>query len=116
MARSPEKLGLKLLVALKEEQDQGKTLLTCRPVHEILDKLRITDPDQRNSAVDFLASSNAIKVANDARGKFALPSPAGMQMLADRKQENAWTMDRRLTVSLALLVAAVAVAIAVWRK
>jgi hypothetical protein len=114
MGRSPEKNGLKLLQALKKEQDLGKTLLTCRPLHQILDELNLTEPDERNQAVDFLVTARAISVVSTGHRRRALPSFEGLQILAARQKETAWTMDRRLQVLLALLAAAVAVAVAIF--
>jgi hypothetical protein len=114
MGRSPEKNGLKLLWALKKEQDLGKTLRTCRRLDEILDELNLTEPDERNQAVDFLVTARAISVVSTGDRRRALPSFEGLQMLAARQKETAWTMDRRLQVLLALLAAAVAFAVAIF--
>jgi hypothetical protein len=114
MGRSPEQNGLKLLRALKKEQDLGKTLLTCRPLHKILDELNLTGPDERNQAVDFLVTARAISVVSTGHRRRALPSFEGLRILAARQKETAWTMDRRLQVLLALLAAAVAFAVAIF--
>ena len=114
MGRSPKKNGLNLLQALKKEQDLGKTLLTCRPLDEILAELNLTAPDERDRAVDFLVTAGAITVVSKGRRRRALPTFEGMQILDARQKETAWTMDRRLQVLLALLAAAVAFAVAVF--
>jgi hypothetical protein len=114
MERSPEKNGLKLLLALKKEQDLGKTLLTCRPLDEILDELNLTAPDERNHAVDFLVTARAISVVSKGHRRRALPSFEGLQLLAAQQKETEWTMDRRLQVLLALLAATVAFAVAIF--
>jgi hypothetical protein len=50
---SPEKLGLKLLRALKREKDSGKSLLDCRSLSAIAAELRFSDSEREN-AIRFL--------------------------------------------------------------
>lgn len=112
MTVSSEKVGLKLLHALKREKDAGKTLLDCRPVSAIAAELRFSrsyfDPAMR-----FLIENRLINAAQRSGGMAALPSPQGEALLVTKSGKNAWTFDRRLAlypiiislVSLALVLA-----------
>jgi len=97
MSASPEKLGLRLLRALKREKDSGKSLLDCRSLSAIAAELGFSD-SEREQVVGFLADRQAINAVSRRDGMAALPSPAGEAMLASKKQASAWTMDRRLTL------------------
>jgi len=94
---SHEKLGLRLLRALKREKDNGKSLLDCRSLSAIATELRFTDA-QFKQAVRFVIERQAIKAVDRPDGKAALPSAQGDALLASKKQASAWTMDRRLTL------------------
>ena len=100
---SHEKLGLKLLRALKREKDNGKSLRDCRPLSAVAAELRLSE-SEFGQAIRFLVDRKAIDAVDRADGKAALPSPAGEALLTSKKQASAWTMDRRLTL-LGIIVA-----------
>jgi len=58
VAMTREKLGLKLLRALKREKDSGKSLLDCRPVSAVAIELKFTD-SQFKIARGFLIEKQA---------------------------------------------------------
>jgi predicted P-loop ATPase/GTPase len=94
---TPDKLGLKLLRALKREKDSGKSLLDCRPISAVATELKFTD-SQRKAALGFLIEKQAIKAVTRSDGMAALSSPVGDALLAAREEKTAWTIDRRLTL------------------
>ena len=87
MAASPEKLGLKLLRALKREKDGGKTLLNCSPLSAIAAELRSSEAEFQK-AFRFLAEKQSIVAADRPDGKAALPSEKGEAMLAAKKRNS----------------------------
>jgi hypothetical protein len=97
VSTSAEKLGIKLLRALKREKESGKTLLNCRPLSVIAAEIGFTE-SERDQAVKFLLEKQAINGLSRPDGQAALPSLQGETLLASKKQESAWTMDRRLAL------------------
>src|SRR5438552_5983364 len=104
MSASREKLGLKLLRALKREKDRSKTLLDCRTLPEVSSELRFSESEQA-AAFGFLVEKQAIDsiIRPDGR-RAALPSPQGESLLATEKDKTTWTHDRRLTL-LTIIIA-----------
>ncbi|SRR5205814_4143194 len=92
-----EKLGLKLLHALKREKSDGKSLLDCRPISAVASGLKFTD-SQLKTALGFLIEKQAINAVTRSDGMAALPSPAGDALLAAKQEKTAWTLDRRLAL------------------
>jgi hypothetical protein len=110
MAHSIEENASRLLKTLRLEEESGKTLQTVSPLHEILTALDITEANERNQTVDFLARARAIRVVNTAdRGRFALPSDIGLEMLkkAEYKSDKRTgkKRDRRLQIWIAAATA-----------
>jgi hypothetical protein len=100
---TPEKLGLKLLHALKREKDSGKSLLDCRPISAVATELKFTD-SQLKTALGFLTEKQAINAVTRSDGMAALSSPVGDALLATEQEKTAWTLDRRLKL-LAIIAA-----------
>jgi hypothetical protein len=98
VSASREKLGLKLLRALKQEKDSGKTLIDCRTISAIATHLGFSQ-QELDAALAFLTERQALNAANRPDGRrAALPSPEGEALLAAEKGKTAWTFDRRLTL------------------
>jgi hypothetical protein len=92
-----EKIGLKLLHALKREKDSGKSLLNCRPISAVAAELKFTD-SQLKAALEFLIEKQAINAVTRSDGMAALSSPVGDALLATEQEKTAWTLDRRLAL------------------
>jgi hypothetical protein len=92
-----EKVGLKLLRALKREKDCGKTLLDCRSLSAVAAELRLSQ-SQFDRAIAFLIEKRAVNMVARHDGKATLPSPAGEALLAEKHEKKGWTFDRRLAV------------------
>ena len=112
VAMTREKLGLKLLRALKREKDSGKSLLDCRPISAVATELKFTD-SQLNAALGFLIEKQAINAVTRSDGMAALSSPTGDVLLAAKQEKTAWTLDRRLAlypIIISLILALVGLA------
>jgi hypothetical protein len=105
-----ERLGLKLLHALMREKSNGKSLLDCRSLSAIAKELRFSQSDF-DAAIGFLIEKRAINAVDRSDGKSALPSPQGEMLLAARKEQKAWTFDRRLAL-YPIIIALVSLALA----
>jgi len=88
MAASTEDIVLKILSALKAEQDRTGTLLQCRPYDDILREVaerHAFAADDVRLADRCLKSNNLIGGAPRQDGFAALPSPEGIAHLDSHK-------------------------------
>jgi hypothetical protein len=94
MSTSTEDIVLKILAALKAEDERASTLLKCRPYEEILAELakqhRLA-ADDVSQADRFLKSNHLIKGVQRQDAFAALPSPEGVTFLATHQK----TLKRR---------------------
>ena len=88
MAASTEDIVLKILSALKAEQDRTGTLLQCRPYDDILREVaerHAFAADDVRLADRYLKSNDLIRGAPRQDGFAALPSPEGIAHLDSHK-------------------------------
>jgi hypothetical protein len=89
MSASTEDIVLKILTALKAEHERAPTLLKCRPYEEILAEVakqhQLATDDVRR-ADQYLKSNHLIKGVQRQNEFAALPSPEGINFLANHQK------------------------------
>ena len=89
MSASTDDIALKILTALKAEEERAPTLLKCRPYEEILAEVakrhQFATEDVRY-ADRYLKSNHLIKGTQRQDGFAALPSPEGIAFVASHQR------------------------------
>jgi hypothetical protein len=108
MAASTEAIALKVLRALQEEEQAHPSLLDCRTIGIVAEKI-CASQSEFDRVVAFLTTHGLVKAVRRDDGLAALSSAQGIGWIESHKVR--WTIDRTL-MAIRVVIALIAVVLA----
>lgn len=112
MARSTQKIALKMMRALQEESVRNPNLLECRKLVDVVDGI-CNSQEEFDRCVNYLGDQSLLHFVRREDGMAALPSDTAVEWIEAHSFK--WTFERRfIAYGLIVTVALAAIAL-LWK-